>query len=64
VTNSAVPGIVSNGVTDWLYEGDYFIYIINPIIVSIFKINGNFLVQRYYFKENPQKTINALCATG
>jgi hypothetical protein len=26
VTNTAVPGIVSNGVTDWLYEGDYLMY--------------------------------------
>jgi len=23
VTKTAVPGIISNGVTDWLYEGDY-----------------------------------------
>jgi hypothetical protein len=44
VTNSAVPGIVSNGVTDWLYEGDYSIYVhtINPVILPILKRNGKF----------------------
>lgn len=31
LTDSAVPGIISNGVPDWLYEGNnnLFIYILN-----------------------------------
>lgn len=31
VTNTAVPGILSNGVPDWLYEGKTFSYHFFPL---------------------------------
>jgi hypothetical protein len=68
VTNSAVPGIVSNGVTDWLYEGNYFIQensYINTILslpeeqlpkLNKVKKQYNILfVNQYYLMANSQK---------
>ena len=35
VTKTAVPGIISNGVTDWLYEGDCNIFNVRGINTEI-----------------------------
>jgi hypothetical protein len=38
VTKTAVPGIISNGVTDWLYEGDYNILNVRGINTEILSL--------------------------
>jgi hypothetical protein len=38
VTKNAVPGIISNGVTDWLYEGDYNILNVTAINTEILSL--------------------------
>lgn len=39
VTADAVPGIIYNGIPDWLYEGNYLIYIILRSLIFYLKIN-------------------------
>ena len=32
ITNDGVPGVVFNGVTDWIYRGITFIVIVNMVV--------------------------------